>query len=467
MGVTMGRKKTTLDSLSFLLKLAEHTREEGVSWSGGYTLDRKVLGFAQNHKIVTHREAREIIRKRTLARKTGDILTNEAERFLELPLSYTWITSSLRDPITFPVGYQKGKEIYFLEEMKELLQSNNDIKEKYETFNTALNEAIQATAKVDEWIGSLYHEGKLERWILAYKTLVAQRQKRTCIGKELLGNFIEPEKTEVISEKGRAPSLTIGEREAFQFLLWKAENLSEEERLIKNEFILNGREENFQKNGLIVIFEAQEALKKGYGEDAPSSGPHYAKLEKGMKGLLEKKRKLLISKRRGSLELSISLIDKLEMTFTPAGKARGKKYIMARIPYDVISHHGKYTSFPPNHFDLLRNTPPKSIPDKTEVRFFDILFNEKPYKKNQERIVRRLKNSFLTKMGGKEMAENRNIERLAKRVESIYAPKAINLRILKSFTKDVNRAGEEVYVIEYEEHEKIERLMDGKLRLDT
>ena len=458
----MSRRKTTLDSLDFLLNLAEHTREAGVSWSGGYSLDRKVLEFAQIHKIVTYREAREIIRKRTLARKEGNILTNETKKFLELPLFHTWITSRLHDPIVFPAEYQKGKEIYFLEEMKELLQNNNDIKEKYETFNIALNDAEQATAKVNEWIGSLYHEGKLENWIIAHKNALKHKQKITCIGKELLGNLIVPEKTEVILEKGETPALTVGEREAFQFLLWKAHNLNEEELVIKNEFILEGKGEDYKKNGLIVIFEQQEALKKGYGENISFAGFHYAKLEESMKSLLEKKRKLLISKKKGNLELTISLIDKLEMTFTPAGKTEGKKYIMARIPYDIINHHGKYTAFPANHFAILRITPPKSKVDKTETCFFDILCNEKPYQKDQNRNVRRLKDSFLLMIGGKEMIENRNQERLANKIKNIYAPKAINLGLLKSFKEDVNRESKIVYNIEYERHEVIKRYLEGK-----
>ena len=181
-----------------------------------------------------------------------------------------------------------------------------------------------------------------------------------------------------------------------------------------------------------------------------------------MQSLLEKKRKLLIIKKKGNLELSISLIDKLEMTFTPAGKAVGKKYIMARIPYDVINYHGKYTSFPENHFALLRKTPPKTIPDKTETRFFDILYNEKPYKKNQDRIVRRLKNNFLLTIGGKGLIEQRNKERLADRIENFYAPKAINLGLIKSFKEDTNREGEIVYVIEYEEHDEMEKHLNGQ-----
>lgn len=48
------------------------------------------------------------------------------------------------------------------------------------------------------------------------------------------------------------------------------------------------------------------------------------------------------------------------MTFTPAGKTKDKKYIMASVPYEVINYHGKYTAF--QQITLLF----KSKIDKTE-----------------------------------------------------------------------------------------------------
>lgn len=457
----VNRKKIKLDSLDFLLKLAEHTREAGASWAGGYTLDRKVLEFAQAHKIVTYREIREIIRKKTVAKKTEKILTNEAEKNIELPSAKSWTVFSLQNPVIFPIGYEKGKKTQFANEMKAILETNSDINEKYEIFKKALEIAAEVTRKVDEWISLLFFEGKLERLITIYQLSIAKKQKRTFVGRELLGNLIAPEKTKIILQKGAPPSLTVGEREAFQFLLWKANNLTKEELIIKNDFILEGKEEDIKKNGLIVIFEEQEALKKGYGEDMTFSGPHYAKLKKSMKSLLEKRRKLLITKETGNLELSISLIDKLEMTFTPTGRSEGKKYIMARIPCGVINYHGKYTAFPSNHFALLRTTPPKFKVDKTETRFFDILHTEKPYKKEQARIIHRIKNNFLLIVGGKKMITNRHSERVAKNINTIYAPKAVNLGLLKSFKEDLNREGEKIYIIEYEKHEVLEKYLGG------
>ena len=455
-------KKINIDSVDFLLKLAQHTREVGVSWSGGYPLDRKVLEFAQRYKVVTFREIRGIIKHQTLARKSGEELTSEVEKLLNINSNCNWITSTLSEPEFYPTVYRNNKEVSFKHEMKELINNNKRIKEKYDIYSSSHHIIMIKSKNVIEWIKSLYHEGKLEKHILTHKTLLSQKSKRTYIGKALLGNLIEPEKTETILEKGETPSLTVREREAFQFLLWKAENLNEEERIIKNDFILEGKEEDVKKNGLIVIFEGQEALRKGYGEDMSLSGFHYEKLGESMQSLLEKKRKLLISKKKGNLELSISLIDKLEMTFTAAGKAAGKKYIMARIPYDVFNHHGRYTAFPENHFALLRKTPPKTTPDKTETRFFDILYNEKPYKKNQDRIVRRLKNNFLLTIGGKGLIEQRNKERLADRIENLYVPKAVNLGLIKSFKEDTNREDEIVYVIEYEAHEEMEKHLNGQ-----
>lgn len=457
-------KKKPIDSVDFLLKLAQHTRESGVSWSRGYSLDSKLLEFAQRNKILTYRESREIIKKNTKAKKLGRSFTLEAKGALTLPINHTWVTSTLEEPIVYPVSYIKGTETSFKKEMEALLQVDPQTKQAYMEFREASLSASQASEPIAKWIDSLYYEGSLEQKITTYKNLLTKKKtNRASISKNLLNNFIEPKKADQIIQEGESPSLTTGEREALQFLLWKANNLNEEEKTIKKDFFLEGREEDIRKDGLLVVFEEQEGLKKGYGEGISFSGYHYGKQKASMKSLLEKKRKLLMTNDKGNLELSISLIDKLEVNFTPTGKTEKKKYIVARIPEKVLSFHGSYTSFPADHFAILRRTPPTSTPDKTETRFFDILYSEKPYKKTQKRVVRRIKKKFLDLVGGAEVSEHRHKERLSNRIESVYFPKAVNMGLLKGFSEELNREGEAVYVFEYENPKKTEKLLEGKL----
>jgi len=462
----MSRKKT-IDSLDSLLWLARFTRESGVSWSRGYTIDRKILEFAQKYRVINSREIRNILKLLTNAKKREKELTNKAAQLLKIPSGSNWRMLTAYDSIIFPVAYENEKQISYLDEMTQLIKVNNEVKDVHCALKDAISAATEATSAICVWLDSLYHSGKLEKRIMDYKSLLTEKQRSTYIGKELLANLIEPSKTEVIDTIGEAPALTMGEREALQFLFCKADCMSDEEKLIKHEFLLEGKEEDVKKNGLLVVFEAQDALKQGYGEEVSFSGYHYEKLAESLHSLLEKKRKLLIKKRSGFLELTISFIDKLEMKFTPTDATEGKKYIAARIPIDVLNHHGSYISFPPNHFAILRNTPPKTIPDKTETRFFDILYNERPFKKEQPRAVRRKKDELLIMIGDKSIVDHCNQARLADRIENTYARKAINIGLLKSFGIDSNREGEEIYVIEYEDHDNLQLLIKRKKEPET
>lgn len=98
---------------------------------------------------------------------------------------------------------------------------------------------------------------------------------------------------------------------------------------------------------------------------------------------------------------------------------------------------------------MIRSTPPKTRLAKAEVRFFDFLRDEAPYRRSQKRNVRRKKESFLELIGGLEIVDNRHKARLATKIEKIYIPKAINMNTLINGKIEINSGGEEVYVFEY------------------
>jgi hypothetical protein len=220
--------------------------------------------------------------------------------------------------------------------------------------------------------------------------------------------------------------------------------MSERERELKN-FLLNGKGEN-PENGLLVVFEELEAIRKNYGDNHLPSGFHYIELKKSLESLRDKKRKLTIKTAKEELKLSIPLIKSIEAEHKYTMDPEFKKYVAVYIDHHVIELHEKYISYPHNHFPLLRNTPPKTNLTELEIVFFDIILSEIPYEADKSKILKREKQKFLRLLDRDGMAEkNRHLPRLAEKVEGVLKDKAINMGVLESFGIQKNAKGEEIY----------------------
>ena len=145
------------------------------------------------------------------------------------------------------------------------------------------------------------------------------------------------------------------------------------------------------------------------------------------------------------IELS-QLIKKLDVEHKYSTDPEFKKYIVVYIDYNVIELHEKYTSYPHNHFALLRNTPPKTNLTELEIAFFDILYSEISYNSEKSKILKRNKEDFLNLLDRKGlMGKNRNLHRLAEKIEGSLKDKAINLGILEKFEIHKNKKRESIY----------------------
>lgn len=463
----MSEKQNNINSLDSLLLLAKDAKARNLQWNRNYLVDHKILELAQKNKVLKYRDMRNMLKIITEAEKRKKAFIMEAEKYLDINKPYSWMYSPEILPIISPQTTKNGLlKIHNMEILK-VLEEVVSVKEKYDAYKEITTNKITTLEPIYTWIDTLFHQGVLEEKIIGYKKRLKEKIQ-TRISKTLIANLIEPQKAEIVKTEGEIPSLTVGEREAFQFLMWKANNMNEYEQTIKQDFLLEGQDEDIIKNGLLIVFEASEALKNCYDFDHQRlSGQHYINLEQNLHKLLEKKRKLHLKNGRGNLELSITLINKLEMKFTPRNSegilGKTREYIAVRISKDILQLHDKlYTTFPQDHFALMRKTPPKSMIDKTEIAFFDILYQERPINKNKSRILRRIKKTFLILVGGQQMVKNYHQGKVSERIETIYAPKAVNMGLLKKFYIELNKDDQEVYIFEYQDSHVITQLIGNQ-----
>ena len=448
------KKDKTIDSLDSLALLAQNCRECGAPLERTYAIDSKILAFAQKTKTIKYRQMRAILKKVTQYDKIEKDFIDELTKHLEIEKDHAWSRlnplTKTDDPIIFPFSHSSKKKINYKQIINNLLRKNKPLKEKYTFLSKISTEKFNAIEPVYILIEELYAQGLLESSIVNFKKIIIN--KKTKISKSFMSSLMHPQKAEIIKQEGELPNLTLGERQALQFLMWKIENMNEREKHLKYNWILEGQKEDHKKNGVLVVFELSEALEKTYGEDLRFCGRDYQNLQSSLFSLLEKQRKLLIEKKNETLELSISFLQKIEMQHKFRKDPEFKKYIAAWIPWDIVKIHDKlYTTYPSHHFAMLRKTPPETRLNEMEVLFFDFLYSESPHKKNEEKIVRRRKNSFLIFIGGEEIAKHRLFSRLAQRIESKYVKKAINLGLLKDFKIETNKDNEQIYVFVFQE----------------
>ena len=161
-----------------------------------------------------------------------------------------------------------------VEEIRSLLEADNEVRRSYDDFEESWWEMDHLLNKMSEWVHEQFRNGSLEKKLESFKSKDSERNKAR-ISKALIANFVDPSTAGIVRESGELPSLSVGEREAMQFLLWKIDNMTEVEMHIKTEFILDGVKERPKESGYVVVFERTQALKKSYGEDICFSGKHF------------------------------------------------------------------------------------------------------------------------------------------------------------------------------------------------
>ena len=451
----MSRKpKNAPDELDQLLIDAQRIRSDkdrqGTSLPA-VSISKPIMEFAQSFKAIKYREMREMLSVSTKCRKLeSQFFKIAAQRLPFKPDNWLFFLikgqAGISPPGLIPQTFEDGRGLVArVEEIKALLESDPEVRSAYDAFEICWIRVDHLSYELSNWIHNQFKNGTLEKKIATFRN-ERETKRKTTLSKAFVSNLIDPNKADIVKKTGELPDLSVGERQALQFLLGKINNMSDREQYLK-EKLLDGDEEDPKKHGYFVVFEQTEALRQSYG-NVRFDGYHYDNLEQSLFALLEKKRKLLIETKKDTLELSLSLLQKLEMRHKFHEEPEFRSYIAVRIPYEVVQLHDKrYTSYPEDHFALIRNTPPKTLLDKTEIRFFDFLRDEAPYK-GKPKTLRKLKEPFLDLIGGSETTENRNKSRLAERIDT-YILKAVNMGLLKSGKTETNAKDEEVYVLEY------------------
>ena len=456
----MGRKpKNSPDDLDILLldaqRISADKGKPGASLPS-VPISKRVMEFAQFFGAIKYRDMREMLSILAKCKKLEEKFFQIAEDKLPFkPDNWAFFFlkghSGIDPPGFIPEVLEKGRGLVArVDEMKHLLETDENVRRTYDDFEACWWSMDSLNYRLSEWIREQFHNGSLEGKILGFKN---EKTKKTMLSKGFASNLMIPGKAEVVKKTGELPDLSIGERQALQFLLGKLQNMTDREKYLKKR-LLEDEDEDPKKHGFFVVFEQTEALRQSYG-NIRFDGYHYQNLEKSLGDLLEKKRKLLIETAKDTLELSLTLIQKLEMRHKFHEDPEFRSYVAVRIPYDVAKlHDKKYTSYPDDHFALLRNTPPKTVLGPTEIRLFDFLQSEAPHKPGDRTTVRRIKGPFLAMIGGNESIENNHQSRLAERIEQTYLVKAINMNLLKGWHIEANSDREEVYVFEYPPKQK-------------
>lgn len=463
----MGRRKQgALDDLDELLIATQRIRANTDKSSAALPCiprSKRVMEFAQFHGAIKYREFRQLISALTQSRKVeAEFCRIATERLPFKPDNWTLFAIEARTdsviPWLIPETLEPGRGLISRpEELQSLLKQDEEVQHAYDAFKECFKAATRLADGPSNWIREQFKNGSLESKIIAFKD---KASKKTRISKTLISNFVDPTQAQAVREEGELPALSVGEREAMQFLLWKIDSMSKTELHIRDTWILDGKEERPKENGYVVVFERTEALKKNYGNNIGSDGWRFKSLEVSLTSLLEKKRKLVLIKSGERMEISKTLVNHLEMRHEFTNEPGLKDYIAVWIPYDVAHLDKLYTSYPSDHIALIRNTPPETRITDSEICFFDILWQEAPHDRSKPKTVQRKKPGLVDCVGGPEAKDHDHQGRIAGRIEALFAPKAINMGILKRFDIYTNADGEEVYEWEYSDEDTLNRLLN-------
>jgi len=367
-------------AINLVLSLAKQRRENKTNWCGGFHIDKSIIEFCQSKGEITYKEMRSIASTQTKIKKTQADLIKSLEAKLKYKGFLNWVLSHWEnkedqrgDPEFFPQSLgENGAIISHKEEVIEILNQDEELFKKNESFRVALSEFTQRTCFIYDWINQLFIRGTLEDEIVNYLKKKETKKTQARLSKVLVGNFLEPEITNAVEEIGEPPTLSTSERQTVQFLLWKADNMNETEKRLKDR-LLDGKGDT-KRNGVCVCFEEKEAILNTYGKTTPD-GFHYNEIKTSLKTLSEKNRKLVLKNEKEEIKISVPLIKKVDFEHRFINEPEFKKYVVVYLDMQISDLGEKYTSFPGNHFALLRHTPPKT-PKLTEgeIKFFDIIF---------------------------------------------------------------------------------------------
>jgi hypothetical protein len=442
----MQKRETALD---LLLSLARQTRENKANWNGGFSIDKSILEFAQNKTIITYRQTRNLIKLKYGIKKLKKDFIFAIEKVYKPENPYVWTLFLIQgdpdtEPAFFPRSVGDDALISHKEEIRLLLEKHPLLLEKNRALKKVFDDYSNLTNPIHKWIQKLFIGGSLEREIEGYQKQKGKKKNKTLMSRSLVTNFMIPAMASNVEKEGELPALSTSERQTLQFLFSKLENMTERERHLKN-LLLEGKEEKTTKNGLLIVFEAQEAIKNSYGQISVD-GYHYRELKDALKELCEKQRKLILKNDKDELKISIPLIKKVEIEHKYSFDPEFKKYTVVYIDEQVINLQQQYTSFPSNHFAIIREAPPKTRLTSSETAFFDFLYTEVSFDIKKTNIVKRKKSSFLAMLDvNGSVGDSKHISRLASRVEEIYVSKAKKLGLLEEFKIDTNKDGEQVY----------------------
>lgn len=447
-------------SINLVLSLARERRENKTSWCGGFSIDKSVIEFCQSKGMIKYREARKMISLQSQFRKLERNFISAIEKQLKVKKFYNWKLFYIKgdnfdSPAFFPESInEEGGVVSHEKDVEEILNRDEGLKQKNADIKNTLDEFSSTTEFVYDWIHQLFVSGTLENDVEKFLKEKEDKKTKTRINRSLVNNFIKPEITCSVEEKGEPPTLSPTERQTLQFLLWKVENMSEIEERLKN-LLLDGKNENAKRNGICVCFEETEVISNSYGNTSPS-GHHYNEIKEALKSLSEKQRKLILKSQSEEIKISVPFLRKVEIEHRFKSDPEFKKYIAVYIDSQVLDIGEQYTSFPKNHFALLRHTPPKTNLTELEIAFFDILLSEINFDSSKSKILRRDKQKFLRLLDRDGSArDNWNISRLAKKIEGSLKDKAINLGYIEKFCIETNDAGKEIYCFYLAAREKI------------
>jgi hypothetical protein len=218
----MGRPpKNTPDDLDKLLLDAQHIQRDILP---NIPISKRIMEFAQFFGALKYRDMRKMLSILTKSRKLEEEFFKITTPKLSFePVNWAFLfTHGHRgiDPPGFvPETFEREKGLVARrDEMLQLLTTDPEVRQAYDAFEECWSSMEHFTYSLSNWIREQFINGTIEKKIKSFKDKV-ECKKKIKISKGLVSNLIEPSKTEVIRNTAEPPDLSVGERQALQFLL--------------------------------------------------------------------------------------------------------------------------------------------------------------------------------------------------------------------------------------------------------
>ncbi|MCE5316547.1 MAG: hypothetical protein LLG04_04190, partial [Parachlamydia sp.] len=232
----MGRRKQNapddLDELLIAAQRARSNTDKAIANLPSVPRSKRVMEFAQFHGAIKYRELRELITAMTKSRKLeADFCRIATEKLPFKPDNWTLFAidppADKIFPWLIPETLEPGRGLVTRpEELQTLLTQDEESQQLYEAFKASFKYESRLADKPSNWIREQFKNGSLEAKIISFKNKFS---KKTRISKALISNFVNPAQAQIVKEEGGLPALSVGEREAMQFLLWKIDSMSKTE----------------------------------------------------------------------------------------------------------------------------------------------------------------------------------------------------------------------------------------------